>query len=189
VAIATEHTLDFVGFYLLPQSNILVIGRAAELVDSLRRLGHTVTSAQEDSAGVTGGYCAIVFVECLHRARDLAAEFSRVDALLSARGVVLVEDFAWERADGPTAVWDASLRGMSLDAAAALAKWRKDHAAFATGEDMQRAAQVRFDHVETGECPYLYRRAATAPDIAFQREAKAIETGAIRAVGWRLVIH
>jgi ubiquinone/menaquinone biosynthesis C-methylase UbiE len=126
-----------------------------------------------------------VVVACfsLHHLHQLEGGLDRVVALLEPGGLLVLEEFGWERLDHPTAAWYARERGAApLDAV--LTEWRDEHHDLHGYEDMRRALDPRFDEQAFAWLPHLHRY---LDDGAEARERDAIARDEIRALGFRYV--
>jgi hypothetical protein len=130
----------------------------------------------------------------LHHVASLAAALDRIAGLLAPGGVLVVNEFAKERLDRPTAAWYfdrrralAAARGGpapgSLDAC--LREWEDDHADLHGYEAMRAGLEARFRERFFAWVPYLHHELAdVVPEAA---EQALIDAGTIRATGFRYV--
>jgi len=97
---------------------------------------------------------------------------ARAADALEAGGILIGEEFAYDRVTLPTARWYYDLEAVLVDAEILepsgseasegnpLGRWRMDHAhdpPLLTGHAMLSAARERFDVTSAEEAPYLYR--------------------------------
>ena len=143
--------------------------------------GQGVPAVQADIAAYEADpFDAVVFSLSLHHVARLADTVDRAADLLRPTGVLVLDEFAWERADGTTATWfcdTAELLGaLSLlrtahhdggafgrdpaagdrDGCAWWTSHHRDHGMH-TGERMQRAVAATFDVCAVDRVPYLHR--------------------------------
>ncbi|MGH3036375.1 MAG: class I SAM-dependent methyltransferase [Gaiellaceae bacterium] len=138
---------------------------------------------------------AVVASLSLHHVENLATALDRIDALLGPRGVVVVNEFAKERLDRPTAEWYFERRhalAAARGAAAApgsidecLREWVDDHADLHGYEAMRAGLDSRFRERYFAWVPYLHHELGQVASEAEEQEL--IDSGAIRATGFRYV--
>jgi 2-polyprenyl-3-methyl-5-hydroxy-6-metoxy-1,4-benzoquinol methylase len=192
----------------LVPARVLEVGcGAGRFARALAGAGHAVTAIDPDApAGPLfrrltleqfaepGPFDAVVASRSLHHVKDLATALDRIAALLGPRGVLVVNDFAKERLEGPTAEWYLDRRRAlaaaggkaapeSLDEC--LRDWDDDHAGLHGYEAMRAALDVRFGERFFAWVPYLHHELAQAASEALEQEQ--IDAGAIRATGFRYV--
>ena len=161
------------------------------------------------------GVDAIAFTRSLHHIGPLDAALERVQALLQPRGMLLIEDFAFDTADTSTIDWFVTM--LRTEAAAALLQpvdhqfvtqlltAADPHVAWhrAGGHDihdigtMRAAVSRHFTELQVEAVPYLYRylvpvlgETSAAAEFAasiLQAERAAITSGRIAAIGRRIV--
>jgi len=119
-----------------------------------------------------GRYDIVLFTRSLHHFESLDLALDRAAGALRPGGLVLAEEFAFDRVNLPTARWFYDLQ--SVVAAAGLfensaeggeegnplGRWRREHAhegPLHSGHAMLSAARERFDLTIVEEAPYLYR--------------------------------
>ncbi|MEV4116895.1 class I SAM-dependent methyltransferase [Nonomuraea sp. NPDC049695] len=199
---------------------------------ALARAGYTVAAVDIDPEAVAAttalgvaaiesdiadyndrAFDAIVFSLSLHHTARLAEAVERARALLAPGGILIVDEFAWERADRATASWfydiGAVLAGTGLTAlpehGAAVkdphAKWvnqHRDEHRLHSGDTMVDAIRAAFEIHELVRVPYLHRYLANElnDDTATrlfaslqQIEQLRITHGDLTAVGLRLLAH
>ncbi len=154
---------------------------------------------------------AVLFTRSLHHVHPLAAAADRAVAMIHERSLVVVEDFAYERADRATLAWAAATearlrRDGQIDtdeaplfgpdpAASWIAHHREKHSV-SEGGAMTAALTARL-HVERLEsAPYLYRYfsgrlrgpgAAETGRALFAEEERLIADRSLAAIGLRIV--
>ncbi|MEU7835593.1 class I SAM-dependent methyltransferase [Nonomuraea sp. NPDC049129] len=134
-----------------------------ELADRLRRAGHHVTAIDIDPALEGPSICVadictyqddpfdvVVFSLSLHHVHSLEMALDRAAALLKPGGTLLVDEFAYERAD-------AAIADTYFGVAGSLARWREHHRDLHTGATMIDAITRRFNVDTLSRVPYLHR--------------------------------
>lgn len=194
---------------------VTALERSPDRASAARRRGVSVIEA--DFMGpdgppypAAGSLEALLFTRVLHHLDPLAAALDRAASLLAPGGLVVGEEFAWERADSPGLAWLAARRerasALGLVPAArdatreSLEAWRHHHQIdhrVHRGEDLARAVPARFELLRLDSAPYLYRylcsdlaETPAAAEFAHQtlaEERRAIEGGRFAAVGLRFV--
>jgi SAM-dependent methyltransferase len=138
---------------------------------------------------------AVVASRSLHHVRDLDLALDRIVAILNPGGVVVLDEFAWDRLDRRTAEW---LHGQSRTLAAAgraqdvpaslddfLADWEDEHIGLHGYAAMRAALDERFDERLFAWTPYLFGLLEDV--VAEELELELIQAGAIAATGFRYV--
>jgi SAM-dependent methyltransferase len=156
----------------------------------------------------------VLFTRSLHHMAPLGRTLDRAAELLRPRGLLVGEEFAFDRVTLPTARWWFDLEAV-LVAAGILAapdpalrsvrnplgRWRQEHShdpPLASGHDMLSAVRERFETAPAEEAPYLYRYVfdrTTAPGDLVARvggavheiESRLIRERDIAAAGLRLI--
>jgi 2-polyprenyl-3-methyl-5-hydroxy-6-metoxy-1,4-benzoquinol methylase len=159
-----------------------------ELTSTLARAGHDVLGIDPDAPegllfrrstieelDEPGPFEAVVASRSLHHVEDLAVALDKVVAVLRESGVIVIDDFGWERLDAAS----ADRVGLPVD------DWREEHEHLHTSEAMLDELDKRFERRSFSWEPYLYREArhVLAPD----EERRLIEEGQIQAIGFRYV--
>ncbi|MCO1656805.1 class I SAM-dependent methyltransferase [Pseudonocardia humida] len=172
-----------------------------------------VPAVRADIAGFTGGpFDAVVFSLSLHHVGRLDDAVARAAALLAPDGVLVVDEFGWDRADRATATWFHDVHAL-LDAAGVLRpgagrgpapdplrRWRhhhRDEDPMHPAADMLRSIAGPFRVVAEARVPYLHRYLGGhlgdgpgAPGVfAALREVEAlrVDQGALQPLGLRVV--
>ena len=163
----------------------------------------------EELAAAEPPFDALLFVRLLHHV-PLDPCLAAVERLLRPGGLLLVEDYDWERVDRATAEWAYGLLGAFAAAGLvpgepweaggdALAAWRArlSSEGLHSGATLTAALRARFDLLETGAAPYFHRYLARylagrpfAAEVAARvlaGERALVETGAIQPLGLRCV--
>jgi SAM-dependent methyltransferase len=175
-----------------PPARVLDAGCGrGELTAALRARGYDVTGIDIDPQAVAVGqiagapvieaditkyrdhpFDAVIFSLSLHHVDSLDAALARAEALLEPGGILLADEFAWERADRVTAAWfydvaaliaasdPTDWRGPAEPVDRPLEKWirrHRDDDPMHTGGAMIDAIDARFDLCESARVPYLHR--------------------------------
>ena len=132
---------------------------------------------------------AVVARASFHHMTNLDANVERVARALDA-GPFVVDEFAWDRLDAPTAEWYEGQR-RALAAAGretsrpGAAEWADHHAGVTPHDELLRALRARFDELAFTWVPHLYRYLDGVASAGL--EETLIESGAIQALGFRFV--
>lgn len=217
-----------------PPATILEVGCGRGVVASeLTRLGYTVTPIDPDQRAVAsarrrgapvvradilsydgGPFDACVCVYSLHHIHPLRAAVQRVRSLLKPGGRLLVNDYAWEEADEPTAAWLYDFLGAFVGAGIARARWglpgttqsplefwRNQHNGRSgeresPGRTMIQVVRSQFGSLRLERTPYLYsvvaghiagaRRGAIARYLLGVEE-RQIREGSLRPLGLQMI--
>jgi SAM-dependent methyltransferase len=141
-----------------------------------------------------GPFDAVVASRSLHHVDDLERALDRIEALLVPGGVLVVNDFAKERFDRPTATWYLERRQAAAAACGHAApasldecmrEWEDDHAGLHGYEAMRAALDARFRERFFAWVPYLHHELGEAAPEGVEQEL--IDAGMIRAIGFRYV--
>ena len=157
-------------------------------------------------------YDAVLFTRSLHHMTPLEGALDRASALLKPAGILIAEEFAYDRVNLPTARWyydlDSVLAAAGLVPTAdeeseegnPLGRWRKEHAhdpPLHTGHAMLAAARERLELDSVEEAPYLYRsfcerlvdsdRGAPVARRIFELESRLVRERDLTAAGLRFV--
>jgi SAM-dependent methyltransferase len=119
-----------------------------------------------------GEYDAVLFTRSLHHIAPLELALDRALEALRPGGLLVAEEFAYDRVNLPTARWFYDLESVLVAAGVLtpeteseaegnpLGRWRREHAhdpPLATGHAIFAAARERFELSAAEETPYLYR--------------------------------
>ena len=129
-----------------------------------------------------GPFDAVVASRSLHHVHDLDAVLAK---LASLAPLLVLNEFAWDRLDGPTARWYDEHRTRSADPPPPASEWRRRHAGLHGFEALRSALANRFAEREFTFVPYLSRY-LHLPELEAQ-EAELISAGRINALGFRFV--
>jgi SAM-dependent methyltransferase len=139
-----------------------------------------------------GGFDGVIAARSLHHIRDLDAALDKIAALLRPGGVILVEEFVWDRLDQPTLEWlherrralAASGEGETPGSIEALREeWDAEHLGLHGDARLRRGLASRFEERVFVRTPYLYRSLdGVATEVL---EQALVDSGAIQALGFR----
>jgi SAM-dependent methyltransferase len=156
-------------------------------------------------------YDAVLFTRSLHHMQPIERALDRAREALAPDGVLIAEEFAFDRVNVHTARWLYDLESVLVAAGIVapappesqeerrpLARWRLEHQhdpPLASGHDMLAAARERFELKPVEEAPYLYRylaeRMNAGPvsdrvlDTVFELESRLIRERDIADAGLR----
>lgn len=117
-------------------------------------------------------YGAVLFTRSLHHLAPLDRALDRAAEALRPGGLLVAEEFAYDRVNLPTARWFYDLESVLIAVGVLraeeesgaegnpLGRWRREHAQeppLATGHALLAAARERFELAPVEEAPYLYR--------------------------------
>jgi len=138
---------------------------------------------------------AVVASRSLHHVSDLDAGLDRIATVLRRGGRIVVEEFAWDRLDPPTAEWFHGQR-RALAAAGRLPaapstvedccrEWEDEHAGLHGYEALRAGLDARFRERSFAWTATLHRLLDGVAAEALERTL--VEADAIRATGFRFV--
>jgi SAM-dependent methyltransferase len=138
-------------------------------------------------------YDLVVAVRSLHHITDLDSALDKIVRLLRGRGLLVVDEFAWDRLDAATAEWFldqrrvlAAGRGSAPESLADCCReWEDEHVGLHGYEAMRTALDARFDELRFEWRPYLHRLLDGGEGARLEQEL--IDAEAIRATGFRYV--
>ena len=137
---------------------------------------------------------AVVAGFSLHHIRDLGAGLDKIAGLLPAGGVLVVNEFAWDRLDDTTLDWlDGQRRALAAAGHGAApashdelrSEWEAEHLGLHGFSALREALDARFDEREFEWAPHLHRTLAGVATAVL--EQALIDAGAIQALGFRYV--
>jgi SAM-dependent methyltransferase len=233
---ATAKTIEFLLRQLADRRRVLEVGCGnGQVAARLQSAGHQVVAIDSTADAIATAHglginarCAtwpdfddpllfdaIAFTRSLHHVTALDEGVRRAGESLSPRGMVVIEDFAFDDIDEPTAGWFVGvLRELDLAEALSrdpgafatrlvecsdgLALWRECHSVHIHAwSDILRAVGSAFDVVGTADEPYLYRyacevlprtdRGGTIAARLYTLERDLAQHGGGRLIGRRLV--
>jgi SAM-dependent methyltransferase len=228
---ALRETLRFLERFLpAAPARILEVGAGAVAVArALAERGHAVTALDLPDGGPREGaavtwveadflhyepaepFDAVLFTRSLHHMAPIDRALDRAREALAPGGILIAEEFAFDRVNVHTARWLYDLESVLVAAGLVeapppehaaerrpLARWRLEHLSdppLASGHDMLAAARERFDLRAVEEAPYLHRylgermgEGATAERVVeavFELESRLIRERDIAAAGLR----
>jgi SAM-dependent methyltransferase len=131
---------------------------------------------------------AVVANTSLHHIHDLTAALEKIRGLLRPGGVVILNEFGWDRMDERTARWAASR--LPPDEAEAvkdfLNGWNAEHGELHTSVAMSQALDAAFIRRSFEWVPFLAEHEIERPALGAE-ELALIESDEINAVGFRYV--
>jgi SAM-dependent methyltransferase len=146
----------------------------------------------EDLQPDDGPFDGVVAAFSLHHVRDLDLALDRIVALLRPGGVLVLDEFGWDRLDEETLDWfwnqrralAAAGRGEAPASSAALRDgWEAEHLGLHGFEALRTEIDARFDEHAFEWRPHLYRSlGGVATEVL---EQALIDADAIRALGFR----
>ena len=167
--------------------DVLGIDPIAPLGDRFRRLKLEDLDDAERFDAAVASYS-------LHHLRDLDAGLEKVAALLSPGGILVVDEFGWDRLDETTLDW---LYGQRRALAAAghgdppvsadelRREWEEEYLGLHGFAALRAALDARFDERAFEWMPYLHRKLkGVATEVL---EQALIDAEAIQALGFRYV--
>jgi SAM-dependent methyltransferase len=135
---------------------------------------------------------AVVAGFSLHHIRDLGAALDKTAGLLPAGGILVVDEFGWDRLDDTTLDWLYGQR-RALGAAGhgeapaspdeVRAEWESTHLGIHGYQALRRELDARFEELGFVRTPFLYRvLGGVATEVL---EQALIDAGAIQPLGFR----
>ena len=170
-------------------------GYAVTAIDPEAPEGFIFRRVTLDAFDDPGPFDAAVASRSLHHVEDLAGGLDKAVGLLAPGGVVVVDEFAWDRLDEQTADWYyGQLRarraaGQDDDVPPSLEACREDwdteHVGLHGFEALRTDLEVRFEERFFACTHYLHRFLGSGTGGGL--EQALIDAGAIRALGFRYV--
>lgn len=119
----------------------------------------------------------------LHHVADLVHALDRIVELLVPGGTLVLDEFAWDLMDETTAAWFHRRRGGSEGLDECVSEWEADHVGLHGFAAMRAELDRRFDERLFVPGPFLYR--LLGESVTAEREQRVIDSGDIRALGFR----
>jgi len=161
-------------------------------IDPLAPQGDLFRRLKLEDLEETEPFDAIVAGSSLHHISDLDAGLDKIAKLLPSGGVLVVDEFAWDRLDEATLDWFYGQRRALAAAGHGEApgsleeqrlEWEAEHLGLHGFAALREGLGVRFDEREFEWVPYLHRLlAGVATEVL---EQALIDAGAIQALGFR----
>jgi len=192
-----ERFEGFVQEWLRKPGRVLEIGYGdGELCRFLAAHGHEVVAIDpqgedrppytrtsfEDFAAPERSFSAIVASRSLHHIPDLDAVLRKMAGLLDSSGVVLINEYGWERLDLRTARWLLQFQREYSNAKDLLEEWNAKRADLHTSVVMHSSLDTLFEERAFSLQPYLWPDFPNAANA--QLEIEAIDRGEIGALGF-----
>lgn len=184
-------------------SRILEVGcGTGELARALAGRGHDVTAIDPQAPegpifrkvtleefAESEPFDAVVASTSLHHIHDLAAALDKIRSLLRPGGVLILNEFGWDRMDDKTAAWCASrlpVEDGPVSGSELLADWIDEHKGLHDSAAMRHALEAAFERKMFEWGPHLAGHDLERPDL-IEEEGALIGSGAITAIGFRYV--
>jgi SAM-dependent methyltransferase len=134
---------------------------------------------------------AVVANRSLHHIHDLDAALGKIRSLLEPDGLLIVNEFAWDRMDEATAAWYLSHdvdkdHNTSLQPDNFPDMWMREHAGLHVSAVLEEGLANHFQKETFEWVPYIARYYLDRDSLE-AAEAKAISEGRIRAIGFRYI--
>ena len=125
-----------------------------------------------------------------HMGENLEPNLDRVARVLEGGGPLVVEEFAPDRLDEPTAAWYEGQRHILAAAGypserPSAEQWEQHHVSVTASDVLLAAVRSRFEEQVYEDVPYLWRYLNAV--VSAELEESLVSMGAIRALGFRLV--
>jgi SAM-dependent methyltransferase len=194
-------TMDFAPFVLArlrpPPGRILEIGcGSGELARALAAARYDVVAIDPDAPegdvfrrlsfedfDETGPFDAVIASRSLHHIHDLGGALDKVVRLLGEDGVLMLDEFAWDRMNEATAEWFYPRRGEPVEGGRE--RWDEEHDGLHTYAAMREELDARFRERSFAWLPYLHRD--TQANIEEAEERRLIDEDVIQAIGFRYI--
>lgn len=165
--------------------DVLGIDPAAPTGDRFRRL-------KLEDLDETETFDAVVAGRSLHHIRDLDAALDRIVSILAPAGVLVVDEFAWDRLDEPTLDWYYGQRRALAAAGHGEAPasqeelrrdWEAEHLGLHGFDALRDGLAARFEEIAFEQVPSLHRMlGGVATEVL---EGALIDAQAIQPLGFR----
>ncbi|GAA2808498.1 class I SAM-dependent methyltransferase [Crossiella cryophila] len=180
------------------------VDRSPDVVAAARERGVEVIEA--DVNEVSGEYDVVLFTRSLHHAEDLDGTLAHAATLLAPGGLIVLEEFAWERVDQPAAHFYYDNRALLVATGVLKAEvpegdplkaWVAGHDFLHRGSDMLDALSRVGTNLSTVDTPMLWRlvygrsgiwtdpatHATSALNAIHQSEQRRLDAGMIPSIG------
>ena len=161
-------------------------------IDPLAPHGDLFRRLKLEDLEETEPFGAIVAGRSLHHIRDLDMGLNKIAGLLPSGGVLVVDEFAWDRLDEATLDWFYGQRRALAAAGHGEApgsleeqrlEWEAEHLGLHGFAALREGLGARFDERAFEWVPYLHRMlVGVATEVL---EQALIDSGAIQALGFR----
>jgi SAM-dependent methyltransferase len=193
----TEEVSELVAEWLPAPARLLEVGcGTGELALRLERDGYHVLAIDPrapdgpifrrttlEELAAAGTFDAVVANRSLHHVRDLETGLDKISRLLRPGGVLVLNEFAPDRADAATVEWCARLDEHHPDAS--LEHWRARYADVHGHAAISAALRPRFEELLFRWHPHMGLELGRPDVLASEREL--IAAGRIRALGYQYV--
>lgn len=161
-------------------------------IDPLAPTGELFRRLKLEDLEESERFDAVVAGFSLHHIPDLDAAIDKIAGLLPPGGVLVVDEFGWDRLDEPTLDW---LYGQRRALAAAgrgeapasrdelRQEWEAEHLGLHAFAALRAALEARFEEREFHWTPHLHRTLSGVATAVL--EQALIDAGAIQALGFR----
>jgi ubiquinone/menaquinone biosynthesis C-methylase UbiE len=192
----TDELATLVSEWAPPPSRVLEVGcGSGDLALRLAADGHDVLAIDPrapdgpvfrrvtlEELDEPGRFDAVVASRSLHHVHDLPAAVDKLAALLAPGGVLVLNEFAFDRADEATAEW-AARRLPHSDPS--LEHWREHYEGLHGHAEISGELRPRFDELMFRWRPFVGLEVGR--DDVHAEEAGLIAAGRIRALGYQYV--
>lgn len=161
-------------------------------IDPLAPTGDLFRRLKLEDLDETETFDAVVAGRSLHHIRDLDGALDRIVSILAPDGVLIVDEFAWDRLDEPTLDWYYGQRRAVAAAGHGEAPaspeelrrdWEAEHLGMHGFDALRDALAVRFEELAFERAPSLHRLlGGVATEVL---EGALIDAQAIQALGFR----
>jgi len=154
-------------------------------IDPRAPVGPRFRSTTLEELDDSGPFDAVVAGRVLHHVDPLAPALDKLAALAP---LILVDEFAWNHMDDPTADWYEgqhrmlAIAGHEPKGPSSIEHWRAAHADLHPYETLRAELDARYDEVAFERLPYLHRWLRGPATRAL--EEALIGAGAVRPLGW-----